>query len=172
MTTGTPRRLLLTRHAKSAWDDPTLDDHDRPLNRRGVRAALELGDWLASRGYLPEEVLLSSAMRTRETWAGIAQTPLEVIPKLRVLPDLYQAGPDRMLALLATARADTVMLIGHNPGVAELAAMLVSRPPPVPAFRKYPTAATLVVDFQAERWDEARPGQGSLRDFFTPAAGQ
>ena len=97
MTTGPRRRLILTRHAKSAWDDPALDDHDRPLNGRGRRAARELGDWLASRGYLPEEVLCSSALRTRETWATVAATPLEVIPALRILPDLYHVDFRREL---------------------------------------------------------------------------
>ena len=69
MTPAGHRRLILTRHAKSAWDDPRLEDFDRPLNRRGLRAALELGEWLHSRGYEPDQVLCSSAQRTRETWA-------------------------------------------------------------------------------------------------------
>ena len=114
---------------------------------------------------------MSSSVRTCETWAGISRTPLEVIPKLRVLPELYQAGPDRMLAVLGTAHADTVMLLGHNPGIAELAAMLCSQVPQTPAFRKFPTAATLVMDFQVEDWAQVRPGMGSVLDFFTPSSG-
>jgi len=169
MTTGPRRRLILTRHAKSAWDDPALDDHDRPLNGRGRRAARELGDWLASRGYLPEEVLCSSALRTRETWATVAATPLEVIPALRILPDLYHASADRMLALLQRAEADTVMMIGHNPGIAELASLLPATPPAHADFRRYPTAATLVVDFQGPGWADIRPGAGSVLDFFIPS---
>jgi phosphohistidine phosphatase len=169
MTTGPRRRLILTRHAKSAWDEPGLDDHDRPLNPRGLRAARELGDWLASRGYLPEEVLCSSALRTRQTWAAVAATPLEVIPTLHVMPDLYHASSDRMLTLLQTAEADTVMMLGHNPGIAELAAMLPAGPVAHADFRRYPTAATLVLDFQGGSWAEVRPGAGSVLDFFVPS---
>lgn len=159
------RRLILTRHAKSAWDDPTLDDHDRPLNERGRRSARALGDWIASRGYEPEEVLCSSSTRTRETWDLIAGAPLETRPPVRIEPALYHAGPDRMLAVLKTATMPTVMMIGHNPGISEFAAMLPARPPLDPDFRRFPTAATLVVDFQIESWADVEPGQGSTLDF-------
>ena len=66
------KRLILTRHAKSSWEDPLTPDHDRPLNERGRAAAADLGQWLASRGYVPGQVLCSDALRTRKTWAGIA----------------------------------------------------------------------------------------------------
>ncbi|MFC0200408.1 SixA phosphatase family protein [Paracoccus rhizosphaerae] len=165
MTPHGYRRLILTRHAKSAWDDPTLDDHDRPLNDRGRRSARALGDWMASRGYEPEEVLCSSSARTRETWSVIAGAPLEVRPSVRIEPSLYQAGPDRMLAVLKTATQPTVMMLGHNPGISELAALLPAHPPVDPEFRRYPTAATLVVDFQIDDWREVQPRQGSVKDF-------
>ena len=158
-------RLILTRHAKSDWDDPTLPDHDRPLNGRGRRSARALGDWLASRGYDPEEVLCSSALRTRQTWDCVSQAVFETRPDLRVEPALYHAAPDTILQVLRTATVPTVMMIGHNPGIAAFAAMLPARPPMDPQFRSYPTAATLVVDFQADGWGEVEPGQGSLRDF-------
>lgn len=158
-------RLILTRHAKSDWDDPALPDHDRPLNARGRRAARVLGDWLASRGYDPEEVLCSSARRSCETWDGVADAVLETRPELRVEPALYQAAPETILRVLQTARAPTVMMIGHNPGIAAFAATLPAQAPLDPQFRSFPTAATLVVDFQADDWSEVRPGQGSVRDF-------
>ena len=66
------KRLILTRHAKSSWDDPLTPDHDRPLNERGKAAAADLGQWLASRDYIPGEVLCSDALRTRKTFSGIA----------------------------------------------------------------------------------------------------
>ncbi|TBN38708.1 histidine phosphatase family protein [Paracoccus subflavus] len=159
------RRLILTRHAKSAWDDPTLADHDRPLNDRGRRSARALGDWMASRGYEPEEVLCSSAARTQETWAMIASAALEVRPVIRIEPGLYQAGPEKMLSILKTAAHPTVMMLGHNPGISELAALLPARLPHDPDFRRYPTGATLVVDFQIENWQQVEPGQGSVMDF-------
>lgn len=165
MTPSGRRRLILTRHAKSDWDDPSLPDHERPLNARGRRAARALGDWLASRGYEPEEVLCSTACRTRETWDGVASAVLGVLPALRFEPALYQAKPDAMLKLLRTATAPTVMMIGHNPGIAAFAASLPARPPLTPEFRSYPTAATLVVDFQTGDWREVSPGEGSVLDF-------
>ena len=158
-------RLILTRHAKSDWDDPTLPDHDRPLNDRGRRSARALGDWLASRGYDPEEVLCSSARRTVETWERVSEAVFETRPDLRLEPQLYHASPDVMLRVLQSATAPTVMMIGHNPGIAEFAAMLPARPPLSPEFRRYPTAATLVLDFQAASWAELRSGQGSVLDF-------
>lgn len=159
------RRLILTRHAKSSWDDPMQSDHDRPLNQRGRRSARELGDWLASRGYEPEEVLCSTAKRTCETWDTIFAAPLAVRPLVRQEPGLFHANPEQMLTLLRTASAPTVMLIGHNPGIAELADMLPARAPLDPEFRRYPTAATLVVDFQIDDWSALQPGTGSVLDF-------
>ncbi|MDO5643043.1 MAG: histidine phosphatase family protein [Paracoccus sp. (in: a-proteobacteria)] len=165
MTPTGYRRLILTRHAKSAWDDPTLEDFDRPLNARGRRAAQELGDFMASRGYEPEEVLCSPSRRTRETWERVAGAPLEVRPVLRMEEKLFHARPEDMLAVLKTASAPTVMMIGHNPGIAEFAASLPARAPMDPDFRRYPTAATLVVDFQIDDWSQISPGTGSVMDF-------
>jgi phosphohistidine phosphatase len=161
------KRLILTRHAKSSWDDPLLPDHDRPLNDRGRGAATDLGDWLASRGYLPQEVLCSDALRTRQTWEGIAAR-LPATPRLVLKPALYLAGPDVMLAVLRHATADTVMMIGHNPGIADFAARLVPRPPRHEAFARYPTGATLVAEFGVASWDEAGFGAGSVSDFVVP----
>lgn len=159
------RRLILTRHAKSAWDDPTLEDFDRPLNDRGRRAARALGDFMASRGYEPEEVICSPARRTRETWERIAGAPLEVRPALRFEERMFHATPDVLLEVLKSATAPTVMMLGHNPGIAEFAARLPANPPLDPDFRRFPTAATLVVDFQIDDWADLRPGEGSVMDF-------
>ncbi|MBS0563259.1 MAG: histidine phosphatase family protein [Proteobacteria bacterium] len=169
MTPAGHRRLILTRHAKSAWDDPAVADHERPLNRRGRRSALELGEWLHSRGYEPDQVLCSSAVRTRETWSVAAMAPLEVTPKIEFLDALYHASPDVMLKHLSRATRDTVMMLGHNPGIAEFARLLPARGPNHADFTRYPTAATLVVDFQADSWADVRPGTGSVLDFFVPS---
>lgn len=165
MTPTGHRRLILTRHAKSAWDDPTLSDEARPLNERGRRSAREIGDWLASRGYDPEEVLCSTAARTIETWERAAEAVFETLPKLRKEAGLYQASPEQMLAVLRTATAPTVMMIGHNPAIGELAAMLPARAPMSADFRSYPTGATLVVDFDVPEWSQVQAGQGDVRDF-------
>ncbi|MCB6180030.1 histidine phosphatase family protein [Rhodobacter sp. Har01] len=161
------KRLILTRHAKSSWDDPTMADHDRPLNERGKAAAADLGQWLSSRGYVPQEVLCSDSLRTRKTFSGIAPA-LPGTPVLELKPALYHAGPDVMMAVLRHGKADVVMMIGHNPGIAEFAHRLVSKTPASPDFTRYPTGATLVVDFAVDTWTEVEFGQGVPVDFVVP----
>jgi len=161
------KRLILTRHAKSSWDDPLTPDHDRPLNERGKAAAADLGQWLASRGYVPDEVLCSDALRTRKTWSGIAPA-LPGTPVLELKPALYHAGPDVMLAVLRHATGDCVMMIGHNPGIAEFAAKLVAHAPKNAEFARYPTGATLVADFTIDSWDQVGWGMGVADDFIVP----
>ncbi len=168
MTLPGHRRLILTRHAKSAWDDPAMADHERPLNRRGCRSALELGEWLHSRGYEPDQVLCSTAARTRQTWDIARAAPLEVIPDVSFVEALYHASPDVMLKVLAKATGDTVLMLGHNPGIAEFARLLAARAPNHGDFARYPTSASTVFDFQITDWTEARFGTGSVLDFFTP----
>ncbi|WP_417588759.1 SixA phosphatase family protein [Pararhodobacter oceanensis] len=162
------KRLILTRHAKSSWDDPTTPDHDRPLNERGKAAAADLGAWLASRGYQPEEVLCSDAARTHETWSGVAPE-LEGAPEVTLKPALYHAGPDVMMAVLRHAKADTVMMIGHNPGISEFAERIVAQVPPNPDFQRYPTGATLVVTLEIDDWGQVEYGFGAVRDFIVPS---
>ena len=161
------KRLILTRHAKSAWADPTMADHDRPLNERGKTAAADLGQWLASRGYVPAQVLCSDALRTRKTWSGIAPA-LPGTPVLDLKPALYHAGPDVMLAVLQHAQAECVMMIGHNPGICEFASRLVKTAPLNPEFQRYPTGATTVIDFAADSWADIAYGDGACVDFVIP----
>jgi phosphohistidine phosphatase len=161
------KRLILTRHAKSSWDDPLTPDHDRPLNERGKAAAADLGQWLASRGYVPDEVLCSDALRTRKTFSGIAPA-LPATPVLELKPALYNAGPDVMLAVLRHAKGDVVMMIGHNPGISEFASRIVAHPPQSAEFSRYPTGATLVADFAIDSWDQVAFGMGVVDDFIIP----
>jgi phosphohistidine phosphatase len=161
------KRLILTRHTKSSWDDPRTPDHDRPLNDRGKLAAADLGQWLASRGYVPGEVLCSDALRTVQTHAGL-QATLPGTPDATLKPTLYNAGPDVMLAVLRHAAADVVMMIGHNPGIAEFATRLAMRPPANAEFQHYPTGATLVLDFALEDWKTVGFGTAVTLDFIIP----
>ncbi|WP_126978096.1 SixA phosphatase family protein [Frigidibacter oleivorans] len=157
-------RLILIRHAKSSWDDPEAADHDRRLNARGRRSAEALGHWLRSRGYLPDQVLCSSATRTRETleMLGLGEVPTQFVPAL------YHAEAQAMLAELRKATGQTVMMLGHNPGIAEFAARLLAAPPRHAEFAHYPTGATLVADFGGEGWASADWGTGAALDFVVP----
>ncbi|MDO9526254.1 MAG: histidine phosphatase family protein [Gemmobacter sp.] len=165
----TTLRLILTRHTKSAWDDPTLADHDRPLNARGLRSTALIGAWLASRGDVPGEVLCSDALRTRQTWEGIAPH-LTGAPAVTLKPALYHAGPDVMLAVLRGATNPCVMMLGHNPGIAEFASRICARPPVDPDFNRFPTGSTLVVTFEQANWADVVFGAGAALDFVTPDA--
>ncbi len=167
MTPTGHRRLILTRHTKSSWDDPRTSDHDRPLNARGRAAAAELGQWLASREYLPDQVICSDAARTAETWASVGAA-LGAAPKPDLTPALYQAGPDQMLAILQGATGTCVMMLGHNPGIGEFAGMLPAELPIHADFNRYPTGATLVVDFEIADWSDLGAMRGSVLDFFVP----
>ncbi len=160
-------RLILTRHAKSDWDNPLDTDHQRPLNPRGKRSAPLIGCWLAEQGYLPQEALISDATRTHETWALLsAELPTPVPAQFERA--LYLAGPDLMLRCLASAQTKSVIMIGHNPGIATLAEMLLATPVTHPGFARYPTCATLVAEFDAENWSDLTPGTGRALDFIVP----
>jgi phosphohistidine phosphatase len=161
------RRLILTRHAKSSWDDPGLDDYDRPLNWRGRKSAEAIGDWLRANGHVPDEVLISGARRTVDTWGRMApDMPADVV--MRSVPALYHAGPQTMLNVLRAATAPIVMLIGHNPGMAEFAERLVAAPPDHPRFADYPTTATTVMDFDIDSWAQADWHGGRVIGFTVP----
>jgi phosphohistidine phosphatase len=161
------KRLILIRHAKSSWDDAEMPDHDRPLNKRGRRAAAEIGAWLASRGYLPDEVISSDAHRTIETWEAIAAA-LPGAPAPRYERKLYQAAADTMLAVLRHAKGERVLMLGHNPGIAEFAQRLVARAPLHAEFQRFPTGATLVAEFPIDDWSNAAFSSAAPDDFVVP----
>lgn len=157
------KTLILMRHAKSDWGDPRLPDRARPLNGRGRKASTALGIWLRSRNLLPDQILCSSAERTQETCARLK---LATPPALQNA--LYLAEPDEMLAVLRRATGNRVLMLGHNPGIAEFAALLVSDPPDHDRFDDYPTGATLVAQFDIADWSALQPGAGAVQEFITP----
>lgn len=159
--------LILTRHAKSSWSDPALDDHERPLNDRGRHSAAAIGHWLAQQGFVPDEVVISGARRTVETWEGIAPH-MPKAPELRVVPALYHASADTILAVLRKSQEPVTMLIGHNPGLADFASRIVATPPAHPRFADYPTCATTVIGFDTARWADVGWGGGEVLDFTVP----
>jgi phosphohistidine phosphatase len=169
------KRLVLLRHAKSSWDDPGLRDHARPLAPRGVRAAPEVARWIARHGYVPQLVLCSDSVRTRQTWGLIADLWSGTVgpPPLSLEPELYHASPTGIRRLVADRAddEDVVLVIGHNPGMHDLALSL-TRPGSGEADarleRKFPTAAVAVIDFDVDDWAELRPGSGRLEAFVRP----
>ena len=165
--TGDALKLIITRHAKSSWDDPLLDDHDRPHNERGRKAASRIGRWIADQGHVPAHVLCSTAERAKWTCARAIEemTPRPVV---NMESGLYHASPDRILRLIQGAPAGDLMVVGHNPGFAEFADMITAERPQHVKFRQYPTAATLVVETDIEDWAQLSFGSGKLVDFVVP----
>jgi phosphohistidine phosphatase len=157
------RTLILMRHAKSSWDDPALADHDRPLTGRGKRAAKALGDWMRAQGWIPDQALVSDAVRTRDTFQRLV-LPVEA----EFTGSLYHANPADMQLVLEMAQGKAVLMIGHNPGISEFAEAMAQTPPTHPKFRDFPTGATLVLRFDIEDWDKIDTRMGKVLDFITP----
>ncbi|MBI2739955.1 MAG: histidine phosphatase family protein [Rhodospirillales bacterium] len=167
------KTLLLLRHAKSAWSDPRLDDHDRPLNGRGERAAKAMADRIARQGPRPDLILCSTAMRTRQTLAPLLKRLDGPAPPISLENGLYLASEDALLVRLRAVADDvpTVLLIGHNDGIGQLAADLASDGPAdaLAALRaKYPTGALAVLRTPDGPWSELKPGSAKLLEFVRP----
>ena len=168
------RRLLLFRHAKAEPGGPELDDHDRALTERGVSDAAAMARYIKNRAYVPSRILCSTSMRTRQT--------IEPLLKDYPLPvewqgALYLAPAGKIIALAQDADGgdSVLMLVGHNPGLEQAAAML-ARDPVKPKEQglhdlleeKFPTAALAVIDFEMGSWSKLAPCSGKLVDFVRP----
>jgi phosphohistidine phosphatase len=163
------KRLYLLRHAKSSWKQQGLADHDRPLARRGRRAAKAISRHLREQGVEPELVLCSTARRARETLEGIE--PALGRGKVRVEPELYGARPAELLARLheVAPRVRSVMVIGHNPGVEQLALLLARDGPRVGDLEtKFPTGALATLSFSGPGWPALDRDTAELIEFVRP----
>lgn len=165
------RRLVLLRHAKSSWDDPGLEDFDRPLAPRGEAAVPVTAGWLADRGLVPDLVLCSPAARAVETWERAA--PFLAVDRVKFETGLYAATAERLLERLGRIVCDpaTALLLGHNPALEALAARLAGDGEAKAAKRmakKFPTAAVAVLRLDIDAWAEVADGCGYLEAFETP----
>ena len=163
------RHIVVIRHAKSNWDDPSLADHDRPLSKRGRNALARLRDHIEGLELRPDLVMCSSSRRTRETLAGIRPA---VGRKTRVETDsaLYGAGAEQLVTELRRLddQVTTVFLIGHNPGVADLVSLLApGSATGAAAIDAFPTAAVAVLSV-AGPWSALRPACALLESFWAP----
>jgi phosphohistidine phosphatase len=158
------KRLVILRHAKSSWKDRDLTDHDRPLNSRGRQAAMAVGHYLRRQAIAPVLVLCSSAARTRQT---LELLDLDAQSEISVEDGLYGASAGELLARLQriTAAAPSVMVIGHNPGVHDLAVTLTGDDGQLASF---PTAAMADLRVAVASWQDLRAGGATLNAFTTP----
>ena len=160
------KRLILIRHAKSSWDNPS-DDHARTLNPRGRRSATAIGQWLHHEGHLPQSIYTSDAARTVETTERMLAA-MDHAPEVTTLPRLYHASPDTIMEVMRNATGDTIAIVAHNPGIAFFADDIVGQKPDHSRFFDYPTGATLVCDFDINEWADAVSRSAHVVDFVVP----
>lgn len=157
--------LILLRHGKSDWGDPMLDDFDRPLAPRGLRNVPEMGRRLARRGPAPNLIVSSSALRAISTARAVARELGYREDRIVEAPSLYLASPNEMLSVARRTGADArvLMLVGHNPGMTDLANMMDDV-----RIDNMPTAAMLCVEFDAPTWAEIEPADAHALWFDYP----
>jgi phosphohistidine phosphatase len=167
------KTLYILRHAKSGWDDPVARDFDRPLNRRGQKAAGVMGAWMKAQGIAFDHIIASPAVRVIETVDYVARSygkRIEPVWERRV----YLASSATLMDVLReiSDNAVSVLMIGHNPGLEDLILDLV--PEDIdPALRssvyeKFPTAALAQVEIDTQKWADIERGKGRLTRFTRP----
>jgi phosphohistidine phosphatase len=166
------KRFLFLRHAKSDWNTPGQADFDRPLAPRGERAARLIGNFMRDQGLHPDQVLCSSAARTRQTWE-LVSAQLEAEPKVLYLRDLYHASPHAVLEAIRDHAGDAaaVCVVGHHPGIDGAVLMLAGSGDRAALDRvsaKYPTGALAVLESGIDDWAAVAPGVAELSRFITP----
>lgn len=165
-------RLMLLRHAKSSWADPGRTDYERPLNSRGRAAAPAMARFMSENGLLPQRIVCSSAQRAVET-LSLMLPHIAADMDVNVTRRLYEADGESYLRAVREAggTAMSLMVIGHNPSIEDVAALLAPVGDAVALadmHTKYPTTGLAIIDFDAPRWSDTGPGAGRLIAFHTP----
>lgn len=157
------RTLLLLRHAKSSWDDPSIGDFDRPLNERGLRAAPFMGALMRERGIQVDAIVSSPAVRAKMT-AELVRDSLDPNLSIRFDEGIYDASTPTLVEIVRGLddELDSALLIGHNPGLEDTARALTGQ------IFAMPTAALVVIDLEVDRWGEAAKLSGTIRELIRP----
>lgn len=166
------RRLLLLRHAKAERPEPDKQDTARALIPRGRKDAARIGAYMANHALVPDRVIISPAKRTQETWKHAASA-FRAPPAAMTVEKLYDATPHTLFAVLKDApdSAHMLLVVGHNPGLHELALMLVASgdiDAREQLREKLPTSGLVIIDFAFDAWDKLHPRSGRLERFISP----
>lgn len=157
------KTLYVLRHAKSSWDHPELADFERPLNKRGKKAAPFMGELMREKGLVPEIIVSSPAERAKTTArlvAGAAGFDAEIVFERGI----YESGAHNLVYIVAEIedRFGSAMIVGHNPGFEGIVRVLTGR------YERMPTAALAVIDLDIGSWSETAPDTGELREVLRP----
>lgn len=167
--------LYLLRHAEASPARASTDDHERPLTGRGRAEARSCGEWLRGRNLRPGRVYCSTSLRTRQTLEEIGEgygVDFPEIPR-EFLPEIYHASPEALLALIhdLPEEAHSAVIIGHNPGLYQLAANLAGEGEDAcldALAQGFPTGGAAALRLNIPQWQDIRPGGGCLIAFHTP----
>ncbi|MBY5866487.1 SixA phosphatase family protein [Rhizobium leguminosarum] len=164
-------RLILLRHAKSAWPDGVAD-RERPLADRGRKAAPVIGAYMLREKLIPDLALVSPARRAQETWKLVRGVLSKKVSE-REAADIYEVSAERILDVIRTVEPGirTLLIVGHNPGMENAASLIVADGDADAVGRmreKFPTAGLAVIDLDLDGWDEIAAGTGYLEGFVTP----
>ncbi len=160
------KTLILLRHAKSDWDDPTRHDHDRPLNKRGEKDAPRMGSFLQNLGVIPDLIVSSTALRAKMTAEAVAVGTGYDPKKIVYRKELYLPSVDTMLGITKglSEKSEKVMLVAHNPGITSFLATITGNYQTVPDM---PTCAVAVLELKG-KWGDAGRGAFMFKAFYTP----
>ena len=166
------RRLILFRHAKAEPSEPGMEDRARALTERGRKDAAKIGAYMAGHALIPDRVVISPAGRTQETWKYTA-TAFRPAPAAMSADRLYDATPHAIFAVIKEAprAAHTLLVVGHNPGLHEVAQMLIASGDLEARERlqeKLPTSGLVIIDFAFDDWSKLHPQSGRLERFVSP----
>jgi phosphohistidine phosphatase len=166
------RRLLLFRHAKAERAEPGESDRQRPLAERGRKDAGRIGTYIASHAFMPDRVVVSPSLRTQETWKYTAAA-LRPAPAAKTVERLYDATPHAIFDVIrdTPAAAHSLLVIGHNPGLHEIAIMLIATGDIETREllrEKLPTSGLVIIDFPIDDWSKLHPRSGRLERFVSP----
>lgn len=159
------KTVYLVRHAKSSWDNKDLADFDRPLNERGKKDAPMMGEILRQLQILPDLLLSSPAKRAYSTARKIAKSIGYSREEIETNPQIYHGEPDTLLGILQQQdnSIQSLMLVGHNPGLTELAESLSGK-----SIENIPTCGIVCIEFRVEQWNRIVPEGGVLKFFDYP----
>ena len=160
------KTIIMVRHAKSSWKDPSLDDFDRPLNKRGKRNAPFMGEKLKERQIMPDLILSSPAKRARKTAIAVAKAIGYPKKKIKYDDNMYHPSARYLLEMVRNQddKNETIMLFGHNPDFNDFADMLLKHNP----IYNIPTTGVYCIRFDVDSWKKLREGKGESVFFDYP----